>query len=152
MLAGVDIVHVPYKGSALAAGALVSGEVMLGFSNTAATMPHVRAGKLKVLGVTTPKRSPFLPDVPTIAEAGVPGFDNTISNGIVVSAATPKPIVAALVDAIGRALQAQDVAARLAQEGAIPVISDTPGEYAAFLKGELFKWSKVMRQAGIKPE
>jgi tripartite-type tricarboxylate transporter receptor subunit TctC len=152
MLAGVDIVHVPYKGSALAVTGLVSGEVVMGFNNAISTMPHVRAGKLKLLGVTTPKRSTLLPDLPTIAEAGVPGFDNTIWNGIVVSAATPKPAIAALHDVMTRALQSQDVTERLAQDGATPVIGDTPADYAAFLKGETEKWSKVMRQAGIKPE
>ena len=152
MLANVDIVHVPYKGSALAATALVSGEVMIGFSNAAATMPHVKTGKLKVLGVTTPKRSPFLPDVPTIAEAGVPGFDNTIGNGIVVSSATPKSAVAALHEVIARVLQAPDFAARLAQDSATAFIGDTPAEYGAFLKSETEKWARVMRQAGIKPE
>jgi tripartite-type tricarboxylate transporter receptor subunit TctC len=152
MLAGVDMVHVPYKGSALAVTGLVSGEVVIGFNNAVSTMPHVRAGKLKLLGVTTPKRSPLLPDLPTIAEAGVPGFDNTIWNGIVVSAATPKPAIAALHDVMTRALQSQEVTERLAQDGATPVIGDTPADYAAFLKGEIAKWAKVMRQAGIKPE
>lgn len=152
MLAGVDIVHVPYKGSALATTALLSGEVMIGFSNAAATLPHVKTGKLKVLGVTTPKRSPFLPDVPTIAEAGVAGFDNTIWNGIVVSNATPKPAVAALHEVIARVLQAPDFAARLAQDSATAFIGDTPTDYGAFLKSETEKWARVMRQAGIKPE
>lgn len=152
MLAGVDIVHVPYKGSALAATALVSGEVVMGFNNAAVTVPHVRAGKLKMLGVTTPQRSPFLPDVPTIAEAGVPGFENTIWNGIVVNAATPRAGISALYDALSRVLQAPDVKERMAQDGSIPIVGDTPADYAAFIKSETSKWAKVMRQAGIKPE
>ncbi len=152
VLAGVDMVHVPYKGSALASAALVSGEIVIGFSNAAATMPHVRAGRLKILGVTTPQRSPFMPDVPTIAEAGVTGFENTIWSGVVVSAATPKPMVAALYDAIARTLQAADFKERLAQESAVPFAGDTPAEYGAFLKAEIEKWHKVVRQAGIKTE
>ena len=151
-LAGVDIVHVPYKGSALAMTALVSGEVALGFSNVIATMPHVKGGRLKVLGVTTATRSPFLPDVPTIAEAGVPGFENVIWNGILASAATPKPTLAAVYDAVARSLQAPEFKDRLAQEGAVPFAGDTPETYGAFLKAEIEKWGKVVRQAGIKPE
>ncbi len=152
VLAGVDLVHVPYKGSAPATVALVSGEVVIGFSNPSATMPHVRAGRLKVLGVTTPQRSPFLPEVPTIAEAGVPGFENTIWSGVVVSSATPRAAVSALHEVLARILQAPDVKERFAHEGAVPFIGDTPAGYAAFIKTEIDKWGKVVRQAGIKPE
>jgi tripartite-type tricarboxylate transporter receptor subunit TctC len=152
LLAGVDIVHVPYKGSAPASNALVAGEVVMGFSNAIATLPHVRAGRLKMLGVTTPKRSPFLPDVPTIAEAGVPGFENTIWSGIVVSSATPKPMVAALHEAIGRVLQNAEFKQRLAHDASEPFAGDTPAEYAAFIRREIDKWAKVVKQAGIKPE
>lgn len=152
VLAGVDIVHVPYKGSALAMNALVGGEVVMGFSNVIATMPHVKAGRLKALGVTTSARSPFLPDVPTIAEAGVAGFENTIWNGILASAATPKAALAALYDALSRTLQAPEFKDRLAQEGAVPFAGDTPDGYGAFLKVEIEKWGKVVRQAGIKAE
>ena len=152
MLTGVDIIHVPYKGSALASAALVSGEVAIGFSNYSATMPHVKAHRLKLLGVTTPKRSPFLPDAPTLAEAGIPGFENTIWNGVVVSAATPKAAVTTLHEAIARALQSADLKERLAQEGATAFVNDTPADYAAFIRIEIDKWGKVVRQAGIKPE
>jgi tripartite-type tricarboxylate transporter receptor subunit TctC len=152
VLAGVDIVHVPYKGSAPAMTALVSGEVVMGFSNIIATMPHVKAGRLKMLGVTTASRSPLFPDVPTIAEAGVPGFENTIWNGILASGATPKTTLSTLYDALARSLQAADFKDRLAQEGAVPFGGDTPEAYGAFLKAEIEKWGKVVRQAGIKPE
>ncbi|MGZ9014544.1 MAG: Bug family tripartite tricarboxylate transporter substrate binding protein [Burkholderiales bacterium] len=152
VLAGVDLVHVPYKGSAPASTALVGGEVVMGFSNAIATLPHVRAGRLKVLGVTTPKRSPFLPDVPTIAEAGVPGFENTIWSGVVVNSATPKTSQTALHDAIARVLQAPDLRERLAQDGSVPFVGDTPAEYAQFIRAEIEKWRKVVQRAGIKPE
>jgi len=152
VLAGVDIVHVPYKGSALAGIAVVSGEVIMGFSNVISMVPHVRAGRLKALGVTTITRSPFLPDVPTIAEAGVPGFENVIWNGIVVSGATPKATLAVVHEALTRTIQAPDFKERLAQEGAVPFAGDTPAAYAAFLKSEIEKWGRVVRQAGIKPE
>src|SRR5436190_13314035 len=152
LLAGVDIVHVPYKGSAPAMVGLISGEIAMGFSNVIATLPHVKAGRLKALGVTTPKRSPFVPDVPTIAEAGVPGFENTIWNGVVASAATPKAMLTALHEAIARVLQAPDFKESLAQEGGVPFAGDTPAAYASFIKIEIEKWGKVVRQAGIKPE
>jgi len=152
VLAGVDIVHVPYKGSAPAMTGLVGGEIVMGFSNVIATIPHVKSGRLKALGVTTAARSPFLPNVPTIAEAGVPGFENTIWNGIVAHGATPKPTLSALYDAVSRTLQASDFKDRLAQEGAVPFTGDTPEAYAAFIKAEIAKWGKVVRQAGIKPE
>jgi tripartite-type tricarboxylate transporter receptor subunit TctC len=149
VLAGVDIVHVPYKGSAPAMTALVAGEIVMGFSNAIATLPHVRAGRLRMLGVTTPKRSALLPDVPTIAEAGVPGFENTIWNGIVVHAATPKNIQAALHEAISRALESPEVKDKLSSDGAEPFIGDTPAAYAAFITAEIAKWGKIVRQAGV---
>ena len=152
VLAGIDILHVPYRGSALAAGALVGGEVVMTFSSGIAALPHVKAGKLKMLGVTTATRSPFLPNVPTVAEAGVPGFENTSWSGIVVSAATPKPMVSALHEALARAMQMQDVKDRLAAETALAVTTDTPAEYGAFIKSEIEKWTKVVRQANIRTE
>jgi tripartite-type tricarboxylate transporter receptor subunit TctC len=152
VLAGVDIIHVPYKGSALASTALISGEVVMGFSNASATLPHVRAGRLRMLGVTTAKRSPLLPDVPTIAESGVPGFENTIWNGVVVSSATPKAAAAALHEALTRVLQAPDVKERFAREGATTYTADTPQEYGAFIRSEIEKWRKIVVSAGIKPQ
>src|SRR5690606_1111917 len=124
VLADVDILHVPYKGSALATNALVSGETVIGFSNAIATLPQVRAGRLKVLGVTTAKRSPLLPDVPTIAEAGVPGFHNEIWSGVVVSAATPRDMQTALHTAVARALEAPEIKERLARDGSEPFLDD----------------------------
>jgi tripartite-type tricarboxylate transporter receptor subunit TctC len=152
VLAGVDIIHVPYKGSAQASTALVAGEIVMGFSNAIATLPHVRAGRLKVLGVTTLKRSPLLPDVPTIAESGVPGFENTIWSGVVVNSATPKAAQSALHEAISRTIEAPEIRERLARDGAEPFIGDTPAEYAAFIKTEIAKWGKIVRQAGIQPQ
>ena len=152
VLAGVDIIHVPYKGSALASMALVAGEIVMGFSNAIATLPHVRAGRLKVLGVTTLKRSPLLPDVPSIAEAGVPGFENTIWSGIVVSSTTPKAVQAALHEAISRTIEAPEIKERLTRDGAVPFIGDTPAEYAAFIKAEIEKWGKVIRRVGIQAQ
>ncbi len=152
VLAGVNIIHVPYKGSAPASVALVGGEIVMGFSNVIATLPHLKSGRLKVLGVTSPKRSTLLPEVPTIAEAGVPGFANTIWSGIVVSAATPKPMQTALHEAISRAIEAPEIKDKLARDGAEAFIGDTPAEYGAFIAAEVTKWGKVVRQAGIEAQ
>ena len=149
VLAGVDMIHVPYKGSGPASTALVAGEVVMGFSNAIATLPHVRAKRLKMLGVTTPQRSPLLPDVPTIAESGVPGFENTIWNGVVVSSATPKAAIGTLHDAITRVLQAPDIKERFARDGATTFEGDTPAAYGAFIRSEIEKWGGVVRKAGI---
>jgi tripartite-type tricarboxylate transporter receptor subunit TctC len=152
VLAGVDMVHVPYKGSALATNALLSGETAVGFSNAIATLPQVRAGRLRLLAVTPAQRSRLLPDVPTIAEAGVPGFENVIWSGVVVNSATPKPAQAALHEAISRTLDLPDVKERLARDGSEPFAGDTPAQYGAFIAREIEKWRKVVQRAGIKPQ
>lgn len=151
-LAGVNIVHVPYKGSAPAMTALVGGEIGMGFSNVITTLPLVKAGRLKMLAVTTPKRSALLPDLPTIAEAGVAGFENTIWNGVVVHAATPKAIQAALHEAITRAVESPEVKDKLTLDGAEPFIGDTPAAYGAFIAAEIAKWGKIVRTAGIEAQ
>jgi tripartite-type tricarboxylate transporter receptor subunit TctC len=143
------MVHVPYKGSAPAMIALIGGETVMGFSNAVATIPHVRAGRLKMLGVTTRTRSSLLPEVPTIAEAGLPGFENTIWSGIIVHAATPKPMQSALHEAISRAIESPQVREKLTADGAEPFIGDTPGAYGEFIAAEIAKWGKIVRQAGI---
>jgi len=152
VLTGVNIIHVPYKGSAQAMTALVGGEIIIGFSNAIATIPHVKAGRLKALGVTTLKRSALLPDIPSIAEAGVPGFENTIWSGIVVNATTPKPLQSALYELVSRSIESAEVKERLAREGAEPFVGDTPAAYAAFVANEIQKWGKIVRQAGIEAQ
>jgi tripartite-type tricarboxylate transporter receptor subunit TctC len=152
VLAGVDMVHVPYKGSALATNALVSGETTLGFSNAIATLPHVRSGRLRLLAVTPAKRSRLLPDVPTIAEAGVPGFENIIWSGIVVHSATPKAVQSALHDLISRTIESPEITQRLARDGSEPFSGDTPQQYASFIRTEIEKWRKVVQMADIQPQ
>jgi len=152
VLAGVNIIHVPYKGSAPAMTAVISGEIVMGFSNVVATIPHVRAQRLRMLGVSTAKRSTLLPDVPTIAEAGVPGFENTIWNGIVVHAATPKTMQAVLHEAISRTIEAPEVKDKLALDGAEPFLGDTPAAYGAFIASEIAKWAKIVRMAGVEAQ
>jgi len=152
VLAGVDIIHVPYKGSAPAMNALVGGEIIMGFSNAVTTIPHVKAGRLKALGVTTLKGSPLLPGVPSVAEAGVPGFENMIWSGIVVNSATPKPMQSALHELISRTIESAEVKEQLARAGAEPFLGDTPAKYTAFVSSEIEKWGKVVRRAGIQPQ
>ncbi len=152
VLAGVDMVHVPYKGSALATNALVSGETTLGFSNAIATLPQVRSGRLRLLAVTPAKRSRLLPDVPTIAEAGVPGFENIIWSGIVVHSATPKTAQSALHELISRTIESPEITQRLARDGSEPFSGDTPQQYASFLRTEIEKWREVVQKAGIQPQ
>ena len=150
LLAGVDIIHVPYKGSAPAMAALVAGEIIIGFSNAVTTIPHVRAGRLKALGVTTLKRSALLPDIPSIADAGVPGFENTIWSGVVVNASTPRPMQAALHEFVTRSIESAEVKERLARDGAEPFLGDTPSSYGAFIAAEIEKWRKVVQRAGVQ--
>ena len=152
VLAGIDILHVPYKGSALATTALLSGEVAMSFANPTSTLPHVEAGRLRMLAVTTAQRSPLFPSTPTIAEAGVPGFENSVWNGIVVAAATPRQIVSALHDVIVQAVAAPDFAEQLERHGNTPYTGDTSAQFAAFLAHEIEKWRKVVRRAGIRAQ
>ena len=152
VLAGVDIIHVPYKGSSPAMVALIGGEIIMGFSNTVTTIPHVKAGKLKALGVTTLQGSPLLPGVPSIAEAGVPGFENMIWSGIVVRSAVPKPVQSALHELISRTIESAEVRGQLTRSGAEPFLGDTPERYTAFVASEIEKWGKVVRRAGIQPQ
>jgi tripartite-type tricarboxylate transporter receptor subunit TctC len=152
VLAGIDIFHVPYKGSALATTALLSGEVAMSFANPTSTLPHVEAGKLRMLAVTTAERSTLFPSTPTMAEAGVPGFENSVWNGIVVSSATPKSITSELHDAIARAVISPDFAEQLKRIGNTPFTGDTSEKFAAFVTGEIAKWRKVVAQAGISAQ
>jgi tripartite-type tricarboxylate transporter receptor subunit TctC len=114
-------------------------------------LPHIKSGKLRALAVTSPKRSAALPDVPTVAEAGLPGYDSTQWYGVLAPAGTQREIVARLHGAIARALRDEEVGRRLAADGAEPVGS-SPEEFAAFIKSETEKWAKVARAAGIKAE
>jgi tripartite-type tricarboxylate transporter receptor subunit TctC len=149
--AGVDIVHVPYKGSAPAVTDLVSGQVLMMYDTVASALPHIKAGKLRPLAVATPKRSVALPDVPTIAEAALPGFEVTTWFGVLVPARTPKEIVAKLHDEIIKILDMPDVKKRLLEAGAEPV-GNTPEEMAAQIKNETESFALIVKQAKITPE
>lgn len=151
MLAGVDMIHVPYKGGNPAVTDLVAGQVTMTFGNLTTIIPFAKAGRLRALAVTSAKRSPQLPEMPTMAEAGVPGFEASTWNGLIAPAATPKEIVAKLNADIVKVLAMPDMKEKLAVNGFEPV-GDTSAQFQAFITAEIERWSKVVRTANIKPE
>ncbi|MGZ8153706.1 MAG: Bug family tripartite tricarboxylate transporter substrate binding protein [Burkholderiales bacterium] len=148
-MAGVKIVHVPYKGSAPAVTDLLGGHVPMMFDNMPSALPHVKAGKLRALGVSTSKRSPTAPDVPTVAESGLPDFDVTVWFAVLAPAATPRDIVTRLNRVLVKALQGADVREKLASQGAEP-IGNTSEQFTGQIKADLAKWAKVVKAANIK--
>lgn len=150
-LAKVDMVHVPYKGSAPAVTDLVGGQIDVMFDNMPSAIQHVRSGRLRALAVTTAKRSPELPDVPTIAEAGVPGYEATSWFGMFAPAGTPAPVVARLNAALVKVLADPAVKKKLAEQGAEPY-SETPEQFAEFIRKESAKWSKVVKESGASAD
>jgi tripartite-type tricarboxylate transporter receptor subunit TctC len=150
-LAGIDVLHVPYKGGAPALNDLIGGQLSFMVENMPGTMPFVRSGKLRALAVTSPRRSPLEPALPTMAEAGVPGYEVVGWNGIVAVKGTPPEIVARLHIEVAKILRAPDVRERLAALGAEP-IGNTPDEFGAFIKAEMARWGKIIREKGIRSE
>jgi tripartite-type tricarboxylate transporter receptor subunit TctC len=148
---GVQMQHVPYKGSAPALTDLIGGQVQLIFDSMPSAMPHVKSRKIRALAVTTAKRSPTVPDLPTIAESGVPGFDISTWYGVWAPAGTPRDIVNRISAEIAKALQQPAVRERLAALGAEPV-GDTPEEFAAYCQSELAKWSRIVKESGAKAD
>jgi tripartite-type tricarboxylate transporter receptor subunit TctC len=151
LLAKVDMVHVPYKGGGPAVADLVSGQVMMTFGNLTTVLPFAHAGRVRALAVTSAKRSPAIPELPTMAEAGVPGFEAATWNGLVAPAATPKDIVAKLNADIVKVLNMPDTRAKLASNGLEP-IGDTPAAFSAHIANEIARWAKVVKAAHIRPE
>ena len=150
-MAGVDILHVPYKGSSQAITDLMGGQVTMLFDNAPSSIPFVEQGKLRALAVTTPKRSPALPDVMTMAEAGLPGQESDTMSGVVVPAHTPPPIIELLHHEIGKAMIEPEAAQKLASLG-FDTIDTTPEEFSSRIQTEIPKWAKVIQTAGIKAE
>jgi tripartite-type tricarboxylate transporter receptor subunit TctC len=150
-MAGINMIHVPYKGAGQAMTDLVSGQVQVFLNNFLAGMPMIKAGKLRALAVTSGKRSGVAPELPTVAEAGVPGYVVTGWYGMFVPAATPAAIVNTLNSHAVRALRSKDVSERLTNEAA-EIVASTPAQFAEFLKVEIAKWAGVVRKAKIKPE
>lgn len=150
-MTGIDMTHIPYKGRASAIPDLLGGRVTMMFDNMPSSLPLVREGKLRALGVTSQKRSPAAPEIPTIAEAGLPGFEAVSWFAVFAPSGTPKPIVDKLQTEISRILKMPDVAKRLNDIGLDPVGS-TAEELAAYQRTEIIKWAKVVKDSGATAE
>ena len=146
---GINIVHVPYKGAPPAMSDLLAGHVALTFATSPSAVPHVKSGKLRALGVSTAKRIAALPDVPTIDEAGVPGFEASGANGLVGPAGMPPEVVAKLNAAVVRIVREPAMSKFLSEQGADPWTT-TPSEYGAYLKSEVAKWAKAVKDSGAR--
>jgi tripartite-type tricarboxylate transporter receptor subunit TctC len=150
-LAGVKMVHVPYKGAAQGLNDLVGGRLQLSFDNIPPAIPHVRSGKLRALAVTAARRSPLLPELPTVAEAGLPGFDVSAWFGLLVPAATPSATVRRLQAETARALRDAATRERLERLG-FEVVGSTPEEFAALIRSDAVRWSRIIRESGAKAD
>jgi tripartite-type tricarboxylate transporter receptor subunit TctC len=150
-MAHVDIVHIPYKGAAPALNDLIGGQVQLMFATALSVVPHIKSGRLRALGVTTAKRMKSMPELPTIAQAGVPGFEATTWHGIVVAASTPQTLVTRINADTAQVLQMPDVRERFAALGA-EIIGGTPQEFAAYIRKEIPKWTKVIKASGARAD
>ncbi|WP_348755322.1 tripartite tricarboxylate transporter substrate binding protein [uncultured Aquincola sp.] len=150
-MARLDLLHVPYKGSGPAVTDLIGGQVDMMFDSITSARPHIESGRLRALGVTTARRSPALPDIPTIAEAGLPGYELSPWFAVFVPAGTPQPVIEKMNAALLAAMQQPEVKARFAAIGAEP-IGSTPQQLAAHLKAEMDKWSAVIAQRGIRAD
>jgi tripartite-type tricarboxylate transporter receptor subunit TctC len=148
-MAGIDIVHVPFRGGGPAMIDVVGGHSQIILSSLIQTMPHIRSGKLKPLGTGGKTRSPILPDVPTISEAGVPGYEMANWWGIVAPAGTPQAIVDRLAKEIGAVLASPETQKVFSNEGA-EVVQKAGAEFGAFIEAELAKWQRVVKEAKIK--
>jgi tripartite-type tricarboxylate transporter receptor subunit TctC len=150
-MAKVNLVNVPYKGSAPAVAAILGGDVQLAIFSANVVMPQVRAGRLRALGVTSAKRAASLPEVPSIAEAGVPGYDTVQWSAVLAPARTPAAIIAKLNMTIDRALRADEVRQRLANLG-VEAAGGAPARFTHYLREETVRWTKLIRESGLKIE
>lgn len=148
-MARVDIVNVPYKGTAPAVTAMLGGEVQFAIFSANVIYPHVKSGKLRALGVTSKKRSPSFPDLPVIAESGVPGYETGTWSAILAPARTPRAVVAKLNSEIDRMLRQDDVRQRLASLG-VEAAGGSPEEFGTYLRAEIAKWSRLIKQTGVR--
>jgi tripartite-type tricarboxylate transporter receptor subunit TctC len=150
-MAGVDMVHVPYKGAQPALTDVIAGRAQLMFATSASAIPYIKAGRLRALAVTSSRRSPSVPELPTLAEAGVPGFEAITWHGVVVPRATPGALVERLNADIVRALSARELRERLESLGA-EIAAGTPQEFADYIASEIPKWAKVVKDSGARAE
>jgi tripartite-type tricarboxylate transporter receptor subunit TctC len=150
-MAGVDLVHIPYKGSGQVMGDVIGGQLALIFDQIVSSLPHVQSGKLRMLAITSAKRFPSLPDLPTIAESGVPGYESISWAGVAVPAGTPKEIVARLHAEIVKVLAMPDIRERFLRDG-IETIGSTPEQFSEHIRRERIKWAKVVKDSGAKAD
>ncbi len=150
-LTGTDILHVPYKGSSGARNDIISGQIEMMFDSLPSMAPIIRSGRVKALGTSGKVRSAILPDVPTLSEAGVPGYEATIWIGLMVPTGTPQPIVTLLSTEINKILARPDVREAWEKQGATPMIMK-PEEFGVYVQSEIDKWAKVIKANNIKPE
>jgi tripartite-type tricarboxylate transporter receptor subunit TctC len=150
-LAGISLVHVPYKGTAPAATALLAGEVSLTISSIPTVLAHIRAGRMRALAVGNAARLPALPEFPTLAESGVPGYEAFSWAGLIAPAGTPKEVVARVNRETMQILKQKDIVDQLTKDGTLAA-PDTPGQFSAYIKTELDKWAAIVKLAQIKPE
>ena len=146
-MAKVELTHIPYKGSAPAVSDLLGNQIAIMFDNMPSVIPHVRSGKLRAIAISTAKRSPELPDVPTIAEAGVPGYEAVSWFGLFAPAATPKPVLDKLSTALSKVLANPEVQKKISAQGG-ETVNETPAQFAAFIRSETTKWGKVVKESG----
>ena len=149
MTAKIDMMHVPYKGSNVFLGDLIGGQVSVGFDNVLSSAPHVKTGRLRGIATSGARRAPTLPDLPTVAESGFPGFDVPLWQGILAPAGTPRGIIEQLHTAVVASLQKPDLRERFDRLGG-EVIGSTPEEFRTFIRREVEKWGKVIRESGIR--
>jgi tripartite-type tricarboxylate transporter receptor subunit TctC len=152
MRAGTDIQHIPYKGTGPALNDLLGGQVAMSFTDVLTALPHIKAGKLRVLGVTSASRSRALPEVPTLMEQGLKDFDASVFFGIVAPSGTPQDVVTKLNAAFAQVLQQPDVKQRLAQQGLEPPPQYTPAQLAVYMRSEAAKWRDVIKVSGAKAD
>jgi tripartite-type tricarboxylate transporter receptor subunit TctC len=148
---GLDIVHIPFKGGGPAMMDVIAGNTQIAIGSLIQTLPHIRSGRLKPLGVGSPQRVPALPDVPTISEAGVPGYEASNWWGMVAPSGTPRPVVARLNKEISAILATAETKKRFETEGG-EAVQMSPEEFGRFIVSETAKWAKVVKETGIKPE
>jgi tripartite-type tricarboxylate transporter receptor subunit TctC len=151
LTAGINIAHIPYKGGAPAIADLIGGQIQFLISGPPGVLPHIKSGRLKAIAVTAAQRSPGLPDTPTFAESGLPGFDTYEWYGVFAPGNLPRPVLLRLSQEIGRIMKLPEFSEKLSAQGAIPV-GNSADEFAAFVKREMNTWGKVAQKVGLKPD
>ena len=147
--AKINMVHVPYKGSNVFLSDLISGQLLLGFDNVLSSAPHIKTGRLRAIATSGARRTPFMPDVPTVAESGLPGFEVVLWQGILAPAGTPREIIERLHAGIVAGIQKPDLRERFTQLN-VEAIGDTPEQFGMFIRREIDKWGKIIRESGIR--